>query len=84
MRRRQFVLAAGAPFSALPACASQDSGGLRTRAARDGAVRAIATLAIPGAQPQAEDAIGDARARLIDALRGTRYAAAADPLARPQ
>jgi hypothetical protein len=73
MRRRQFVLAAGAFFTALPARASQDPG-LRERAARDGTVRVIVTLAIPPLQPPAEDAIRDAQDRVIGALRGTRYA----------
>lgn len=73
MRRRQFVVAAGALLTT-PACASRDDGPLRARAARDGAVRVIVTLAIPGAQPPPEDAIRDAQERLIGALRGTRYA----------
>lgn len=56
------------------ACASRDDAGLRARAARDGAVRVIVTLAIAGAQPPAEAAIRDAQERLISALQGTRYA----------
>jgi len=73
MQRRQFVVAAGALLTPL-ACASQDDGQLRARAARDGAVRVIVRLAVPGAQPPPEDAILDAQERLIGALRGTRYA----------
>ena len=73
MRRRQFVVAAGALATAPLACASRDDGQLRAHAARDGAVRVIVTLAIPGAQPPPEDAIRDAQDRLIGALRGTRY-----------
>jgi hypothetical protein len=72
MRRRQFVVAAGALLTTL-ACASRDDGRLRARAARDGTVRVIVTLAIPGAQPLPEDAIRDAQEHLIGALRGTRY-----------
>lgn len=56
------------------ACASSDEGALRARAARDGAVRVIVTLAVTGAQPPAEPAIRDAQERLIGALHGTRYA----------
>ena len=56
------------------ACASRDDAGLRARAARDGAVRVIVTLAIAGAQPPAEAAIRDVQERLISALQGTRYA----------
>jgi hypothetical protein len=74
MRRRQLIIAAGALFTVLPACASADYGELRARAARDGAVRVIVTLAIAGGQPPTDDAIRDAQERLIAALRGTRYA----------
>ena len=73
MRRRQLVVAAGALLAMPPACASADHGELRARAARDGAVRVIVTLAIAGAQPPGEDAIRDAQERLIGALRGMRY-----------
>ena len=73
MRRRQFVAAAGVLLTTL-VCASRGDGQLRARAARDGAVRVIVTLAIPGPQPPPEDAIRDAQERLIGALRGTRYA----------
>ena len=73
MRRRGFVAAAGALLTAPLACASRDDGPLRERAAREGAVRVIVTLAIPGAQPLPEDVIRDAQERLLDALRGTRY-----------
>ena len=73
MLRRQFVAAAGVLLTTLP-CAARDDGQLRARAARDGAVRVIVTLAIPGPQPPPEDAIRDAQERLIGALRGTRYA----------
>jgi len=55
------------------ACASGDAGDLRARAARDGAVRVIATLAIAGEQP-GPDAIRQAQDRVIAALQGTRYA----------
>jgi len=74
MRRRQFVLAAVALSTALPTCASGDSGALRMRAAHDGAVRVIVTLAVAGAQPLPEDAVRDAQDRLIGALSGTSYA----------
>jgi len=47
--------------------------GLRARAEREGAVRVIVTLAVPGAQPPTAEAIGDAQERLLGALRGTRY-----------
>src|SRR5437773_10541997 len=73
MRRRQFVTSSGVLFTTL-AVASRDDGQLRARAARDGAVRVIVTLAIPGPKPPPEDAIRDAQERLIGALRGTRYA----------
>ena len=56
------------------ACASGDDGALRARAARDGAVRVIVTLAVAGAQPPAADAIRQAQDSLIRALQGTRYA----------
>jgi hypothetical protein len=73
MRRRQLILAAAASLAALPACASRDDAGLRDRAAREGAVRVIVTLAIAGGQPPAEDAIRAAQERVLEALRGTRY-----------
>lgn len=74
MRRRSFVVATGALLTAPLACASRGDGELRARAARDGAVRVIVTLAIPGTQPPPEDVIRDAQERLIGALAGTRYA----------
>jgi hypothetical protein len=46
---------------------------LRASASRDGAVRVIVTLVVPGAQPPPEEAIRDAQERLLGALRGTRY-----------
>ena len=50
------------------ACASRDDGALRARAARDGTVRVIVTLAVAGAQLPAEAATRDAQERLIGAL----------------
>jgi hypothetical protein len=47
---------------------------LRARAAREGSVRVVVTLAVPGAQPPAPDAIRDAQERLLGALQGARYA----------
>lgn len=73
MERRQFVLAAAALLSAPLACASVDSADLRALAERDGAVRVIATLALPAIPPPSPEAIRDAQERLIAALRGTRY-----------
>ena len=74
MRPWRFVIVAGALWVAALACASGDAGDLRARAARDGAVRVIVTLAIAGAQPPAADAIRQAQDRVIAALQGTRYA----------
>jgi hypothetical protein len=54
------------------ACASRDDDQLRARAASDGGVRVIVTLAMP-AGTASEDAIRDAQDRLVEALRGTRY-----------
>ena len=69
------AMAIAAPFLMVPlANASRDDGELRARAARDGAVRVIVTLAIAGAQPPAEDVIREAQDRLIGELKGTRYA----------
>jgi len=66
-------IAAGALVMAPLACASPDHGELRARAARDGAVRVIVTLAVAGAERPGEDAIREAQQRLIDSLQGTRY-----------
>jgi hypothetical protein len=73
MRRRQFVAAAGVFLTTPPACASRTDDELRARAARDGAVRVIVTLAIPGARPPADHAIRQSQEQLIEALRGTHY-----------
>jgi hypothetical protein len=70
----RFFIVAGALLIAPLACASRDDGELRARAARDGAVRVIVTLAIEGAQPPVEDAIRAAQESLIRALQGTHYA----------
>ena len=67
-------IVAGALLMAPIACASSDDAGLRARAAREGAVRVIVTLAVAGGQRPAEAAIRDAQERLIGELQGTRYA----------
>ena len=73
MQRRKFVAAAAAVVAAPLACASSDGGTLRERAAREGAVRVIVTLAVAADGTASEEAIRDAQERLLAALRGTRY-----------
>jgi len=70
---RYWRLVAGAILLGPLACASSAEGDLRARAARDGAVRVVVTLAVAGAQPPAVEAVRETQERLIGALQGTRY-----------
>jgi hypothetical protein len=73
MQRWRWLFVAGALFIAPSACASTDHSDLRSRAARDGTVRVIVTLASPESRSGSADAIREAQAALLNSLRGTRY-----------
>jgi hypothetical protein len=73
VRRRRFVATAALVVAAPFACASSDVGGLRERAAREGSVRVIVTLAVAADGTASEETIRDAQERVLAALRGTRY-----------
>jgi len=67
-------MAAAAVAVAAPlACASGETDALRERAAHDGSVRVIVTLAVPADATATEETIRDAQERLLATLRGTRY-----------
>jgi hypothetical protein len=67
------VATAAAVVAAPFACASSDVGALRERAAREGSVRVIVTLAVAADGTASEEAIRDAQERVLAALRGTHY-----------
>jgi len=73
VERRRFMAAVAVAVAAPLVYASSDVNALRERAAREGSVRVIVTLAVAADGTSSEETIRDAQERVLAALRGTRY-----------